>query len=212
MQETKGATIRDPQACNGREPPPRVWSIDEIVGLLDRRTERAAEQQEERDGSYVTSSRRPWTGSSIRSVDKNFGGSRSRHELFHLGVGRPFLHKSHGTQDETGKVGVGRIVRLDNRRLPAVAGVGFKLKHYPEIRDIEHEVLAVDRVRRNHVFTCSEELLVPPAFSRSCRPYAFREDEPVRARARWSGKASFEGVNRPQSVRGPLACHSKPWE
>ena len=111
---------------------PRVWSIDGIVGLLDRRTERAAEQQEERDGSYVTSSRRPWTGSSIRSVDKNFGGSRSRHELFHLGVGRPFLHQSHGTQDETGKVGVGRIVRLDNRRLPAVAGVGFKLKHYPE--------------------------------------------------------------------------------
>ena len=100
-----------------------------IVGLLDSRTERAAQQQEERGGSYVTSSRRPWTGSSIRSVDKNFGGSRSKHELFHLRIGRPFLHQSHGTQYETGKVGMGRIVRLDHRRLPAVAGIGFKLKH-----------------------------------------------------------------------------------
>jgi len=54
---------------------------------------------------------------------------------------------------------VGRIVRLDHRRLPAVAGIGFKLKHYAEIHDIEHEVFAIDRVRCSHVAMCSEELL-----------------------------------------------------
>ena len=164
MQETKGATIRDPQACNGREPPPRVWSIDEIVGLLDRRTERAAEQQEERDGSYVTSSRRPWTGSSIRRLTKTSEGHYLDMNCFISGSGDHFfisLMEPRTKQEKRAWAGSSD----DNRRLPAVAGVGFKLKHYPEIRDIEHEVLAVDRVRRNHVFTCSEELLMP-AFSR----------------------------------------------
>ena len=154
----EGATIRDPQACNGREP------------------------------------LAPAYGASMRSSAYWTGGLNERRSSKRSGTARISLH--HGDHGQEA---------LFARLTKTSEGHGLD----PEIRDFENDVFAIDRVRCNHVSTCSEELLDRLLFRVRVARMRFGKTNPFElghARAPATGRTRGDESQR---AGQPKRLHSK---